>query len=89
VNERLLNSRELGELLGFSASWVQDQYEARDLPGFKLGGRLRFRESEVEAWLESKRASAGGEAPATPSEHPPRGVVSHLPATPQAGGEDA
>jgi excisionase family DNA binding protein len=89
VNERLLKTRELGDLLGFSAGWVQDRYEAGDLPGFKLGGRLRFRESEVEAWLESKRASAGGEAPATPLRSP-GGVVSHLPATPRKrGGEDA
>jgi excisionase family DNA binding protein len=89
MSERLLNTRELGELLGFSAGWVQDRYEADDLPGFKLGGRLRFRSSEVEAWLESKRASAGGEAPATPLRSP-GGVVSHLPATPRKrGGEDA
>jgi len=87
--ERLLNSRELGEVLGFSAAWVQDRFEAGELPGFRVSGRLRFRESEVLGWLEGKRAGAGGEAPATPSKRPPEGVVSLTPATPHRGGEDA
>ena len=55
VSERLLTSRELGDLLGFSPAWVQDQFEADKLPGFRVGGRLRFRLSEVEAWLEEVR----------------------------------
>jgi excisionase family DNA binding protein len=53
--ERHLTSRELGQLLGFSAAWVQDQFEAGRLPGFRIGGRLRFRESEVLDWLEAHR----------------------------------
>jgi excisionase family DNA binding protein len=53
--ERLLSARELADLLGFSASTVQDWTERGDLPAFKLGGRLRFRESEVLAWLEERR----------------------------------
>jgi excisionase family DNA binding protein len=58
--EPFLTTRELGALLGFSTSWVQDQFEAGKLPGFRLGGRLRFRESEVLAWLEEKRGPRGG-----------------------------
>lgn len=54
MTERLLTSRELGELLGFSTAWVQDRFEAGDLPGFRISGRLRFRMSEVEAWLEER-----------------------------------
>jgi PTS system nitrogen regulatory IIA component len=86
VIERLLTSREVGELLGFSPATIQDWAEKGALPAFKPGGRLRFRLSEVEAWLEGKRTSAGGEAPATPR-RPSEGVVSHLPATPLRGGE--
>ena len=55
VAERLLSARELAELLGFSASTVVDWAEAGKVPAFKLGGRLRFRVSEVEAWLERSR----------------------------------
>jgi excisionase family DNA binding protein len=57
VTERLLTARELAALLGFSASTIVDWAEAGKLPGFKVGGRLRFRESEVVAWLEALRLS--------------------------------
>jgi excisionase family DNA binding protein len=53
--ERLLTARELADLLGFASSTIQDWSERGDLPAFKLGGRLRFRESEVLAWLEERR----------------------------------
>jgi excisionase family DNA binding protein len=86
--EHLLTSRELGETLGFSSAWVQDHFESGELPGFKIGGRLRFRESEVLAWLETKRAGTRGEAPATPHRHPPS-VVSPVPAIPLRGEDDA
>jgi excisionase family DNA binding protein len=58
--ERLLSARELGELLGFSASTIVDWAEAGKLPAFKIGGRLRFRLSEVEPWLEQRRTVAAG-----------------------------
>jgi excisionase family DNA binding protein len=83
VTEPLLTARELGLLLGFSAATIVDWAEANKLPAFKIGGRLRFRESEVLAWLETKRAGAGGEVSATPSKRPPDRVVSHLSAAPK------
>ena len=52
---RLLTARELADLLGFSAATIQDWSEAGTLPGFRIGGRLRFRLSEVESWLEDCR----------------------------------
>ena len=55
MTERLLSARELADLLGFSAATVVDWAEAGKLPGFKIGGRLRFRLSEVEDWLEGCR----------------------------------
>lgn len=53
--EQLLNARELAEKLGYSAGTVVDWAEASTLPCFKVGGRLRFRESEVLEWLEAQR----------------------------------
>jgi excisionase family DNA binding protein len=53
--ERLLTARELAELLGFSASTVVDWAEQGRIPASKVGGRLRLRLSEVEAWLEEQR----------------------------------
>jgi excisionase family DNA binding protein len=59
VTDRFLTARELGELLGMSTAWVLDKWEAGELPGFKLGDKpaapVRFRLSEVEAWLEGCR----------------------------------
>jgi excisionase family DNA binding protein len=60
VTERLLTARELGELLGLSTGTVLDRFERGDLPGFRLyggkvGAPVRFRWSEVEAWLEGGR----------------------------------
>jgi PTS system nitrogen regulatory IIA component len=55
VTERLLTARELAELLGFQAGTVVDWAERGDVPAFKIGGRLRFRESEVLKWLGAQR----------------------------------
>jgi excisionase family DNA binding protein len=59
VSERLLTAAELGHLLGFAPGTVVDWAEAGKIPAFKLGGRLRFRESEVLAWLEQRRVVNG------------------------------
>ena len=53
--ERLLKTREVAEMLGFSPATIVGWYERGELPGFRVGGRLRFRESEIEEWLEQKR----------------------------------
>jgi excisionase family DNA binding protein len=59
VSERLLTARELAELLGLSPATVLDWHEQGRIPSFRLGGRkgapVRFRWSEVDAWLEQSR----------------------------------
>ena len=56
MSERLLTARELADLLGFTPGTVLDKWERGELPGFKLpGGAVRFRESEILAWLETHR----------------------------------
>jgi excisionase family DNA binding protein len=56
VIEALVTARQLAEDLALSVDTVLDWFEAGKLPGFKLGGRaVRFRVSEVEAWLEEQR----------------------------------
>jgi excisionase family DNA binding protein len=90
--EPLLSARELGELLGYSAATIVNWAEAGKVPAFKIGGRLRFRASEVEVWLDGQRLDgpgAGGEVSATPTARRPTGVLSHVSATPLRGGEDA
>ncbi len=53
----MLTAAELAALLGFQAGTIVDWAEAGKIPSFKLGGRLRFRESEVVAWLEERRVT--------------------------------
>ena len=57
--EPLLTARQLADILGLAPGTVLDRFERGDLPGFRLGGRrgspVRFRWSEVEAWLEDGR----------------------------------
>lgn len=56
MTERLLTARELADLLGLSPATVLDWHEAGRLPSFKLPtGPVRFRASEVEAWLDECR----------------------------------
>jgi excisionase family DNA binding protein len=59
VTERLLNARELADLLGLSAGTILDWHEAGRIPSFRLGGGkggpVRFRLTEIEAWLEAGR----------------------------------
>jgi excisionase family DNA binding protein len=58
VSERLLTARELGAQLGFSAATIVDWAAAGKIPSFKIGGRLRFRPSEVETWLEERHVAS-------------------------------
>jgi excisionase family DNA binding protein len=91
VIEPLLTAAELAEALGFSAATVVDWSERGEIPSFKIGGRLRFREAEVIEWLEQRRngPGAGGTVSPTPTAGPTRGVVSRLSPTPQGGTTDA
>jgi excisionase family DNA binding protein len=55
--ERLLTARAVAELLCISSEAVLRLWRAGDLPGFRLSTRvLRFRESEIMEWLETRRA---------------------------------
>jgi excisionase family DNA binding protein len=88
VNERILTAREVAELLGFAPGTIVDWFEAGKLPGFRVGGRLRFRASEVDAWLETKRAGVGGEVAPVPNRSPAQGHSLTVAPVPLRGGEN-
>lgn len=81
MSEPLRTVAEIAELLGFTAGTILDWFESGRLPGFKVGRAVRFRESEVLAWLEAQRMGDGGGCNASYTTPPPRGVVYGLPAT--------
>jgi excisionase family DNA binding protein len=55
MSEPLRTAREIADQLGFSADTIVDWAEQGRIPHFKVGRALRFRLSEVEAWLEEQR----------------------------------
>ena len=57
--DRLLTARQVADLLGVSVASVLRRWRAGELPGFRLSTNcLRFRESEIAAWLEARRGPA-------------------------------
>jgi len=57
--EPLIDADEAAELLGVSRWWVYEAVKAGSIPFYRLGtgprGVLRFRRSELEAWLAARR----------------------------------
>jgi excisionase family DNA binding protein len=53
---RLLTARQVAELLGFSMATIIRWWERGEIPGYRIGGRIRFREDELAEWLESRRS---------------------------------
>lgn len=70
--EALLKARDVALLLGLEVGTVLDRFEAGDLPGFRLygrkGGPVRFRASEIEAWLDTscRVGTINGNGPGRP-----------------------
>ena len=67
----LLTAREVADLLGVSSETVLRWTRAGTLPAFRLpGGAIRYRESELDAWLEG-RATPGRGSVTHPAERRP------------------
>lgn len=77
--ERLLNTREVAGLLGLSYRQVVRLWSERGLPGYRLGERgiVRFRLSEIEAWLRARDEARAAELEITIAEPPPLPEVVH------------
>jgi predicted DNA-binding transcriptional regulator AlpA len=53
--EPLITTRQLAELWCQTPRWVLRMVNEQGLPHFELGGALRYRVSETEAWLQQHR----------------------------------
>jgi excisionase family DNA binding protein len=61
--EQLLTVEEVADLLKVRPRWVYDQVERRALPYVKVGRYVRFRVSELEAYLAEHAIVPGAPAP--------------------------
>ena len=52
--ERLLTVQEICELLQVPISYIYSLTHRRMIPYIKIHGHLRFRQSDIADWLESK-----------------------------------
>jgi excisionase family DNA binding protein len=68
VTGRLLTARAVAEQLGLSPETVLRWARLGRLPAIHLSNRaIRFREAELEAWLEQRTAPERAVAPAAPN----------------------
>ncbi len=51
----LLTAKQVAELLQWNPYTIIKKAEKGDLPGFKLGREWRFKQVDIEAWIEAKR----------------------------------
>jgi predicted DNA-binding transcriptional regulator AlpA len=68
--ESLITTRQLADRWCQTPRWVLRMVKDHDLPHYLLGGALRYRGSEVEAWLQQHHAGraikGAAESPITP-----------------------
>jgi excisionase family DNA binding protein len=57
-SNRLLNSREVGELLGLPERTIRAEWKNWGLRTYRVGRALRWRERDVMAWIESRKVAA-------------------------------
>jgi len=53
--ERLLNIKELSQILNVKAGTIYDWVHKDLIPYYKLNKLVRFQESEINEWLQTKR----------------------------------
>jgi excisionase family DNA binding protein len=59
VTERLLEAREVAELLSVPVGWVREHTRSGAIPSIELGRYRRYDRGDVLAWVESLKAGGG------------------------------
>ena len=54
---KLLTTQEAGEYLGKSPWWIRENISALGIPAIKVGRQWRFRQEELDKWLDLNRAA--------------------------------
>ncbi len=53
--EKMISAKQAGEILGLSSKTVIRMVEAGGLPGYKINFMWRFRRSEIEEYIRSRK----------------------------------
>ena len=53
--EKMISAKQAGEMLGLSAKTIIRMVEAGDLPAYKINFVWRFKRSEIEEYIRSRR----------------------------------
>lgn len=61
--EKLISAKEVAEILGLSEKTVKAKHKRLGLPYYKVASLVRFRLSEIEAWLASRHIDKNMPAP--------------------------
>lgn len=59
-NIKILNVKEVSELLKVEISTVYAWAEQRKIPSYKMNGSLRFSEDDIQAWLAACKQPVEG-----------------------------
>ncbi len=55
---RMMNAAQVAEYLGVKVSWLYDNYRQEGIPSYRVGRGLRFRQSDLDHWLDERREVA-------------------------------
>jgi len=59
-NDEILTIREVAALLKIGDKTAYTMAQSGELPGFKVRGQLRFRRSDIDAWIHERVGKSGG-----------------------------
>ena len=62
-DDRLLTAAGAAYYLGYAEGTVRNKAAAGEIPSIKLGTALRFRLSELDAWIEEQNRHVRGRVP--------------------------
>ena len=56
--DRLMTAEEVAAYLGYALGTVYNKVQAGEIPHKRLGRAIRFRRSEIDAWIEENAQAA-------------------------------
>jgi excisionase family DNA binding protein len=65
VGNTIFDVEGLADYLKVGKQWVYEKVHRNDIPHFKMGKYPRFRKSDIDRWLDTKRRGKGGKAAKT------------------------